>query len=143
LTAGLLDLGRCRSILGWKQLPNRRAFPRSRIRPPVHWIDCQFGLPQHAAEVRHLKLNEAVHLAISQNRALKIARLKVIENEQKKAGGTLRVFSDLEQPIESESHHGPAEYRDSGGAFGAVGGTLIPSQSVSLLQRQQTFERGA
>ena len=33
--------------------------------------------PQYAAEVRHLTLTEAVHLAISQNRALKIARLKV------------------------------------------------------------------
>ena len=29
---------------------------------------------QYAADVRHLTLTEAVHLAISQNRALKIAR---------------------------------------------------------------------
>ena len=40
----------------------------------------------NAADVRRLTLTEAVHLAISQNRALKIARLKVVENEQKKAG---------------------------------------------------------
>src|SRR6202021_1647593 len=37
---------------------------------------------QYAAEVRHLTLTEAVHLAISQNRALKIARLKVAESQQ-------------------------------------------------------------
>jgi hypothetical protein len=35
--------------------------------------------PQYANDVRHLTLTEAVHLAISQNRALKIARLKVAE----------------------------------------------------------------
>ena len=38
---------------------------------------------QYGAEVRHLTLTEAVHLAISQNRSLKIARLKVTENERK------------------------------------------------------------
>ena len=35
-------------------------------------------------EVRHLKLEEAVRLALEQNRALKIARLKVTENENKR-----------------------------------------------------------
>jgi hypothetical protein len=40
----------------------------------------------YAADIRRLTLTEAVHLAISQNRALKIARLKVTENEHKKAG---------------------------------------------------------
>src|ERR1700674_936126 len=40
----------------------------------------------YAADIRRLTLTEAVHLAISQNRTLKIARLKVIENEHKKAG---------------------------------------------------------
>ena len=42
--------------------------------------------PQYAADTRHLTLIEAVHMALAQNRALKIARLKVLENEQKKAG---------------------------------------------------------
>jgi outer membrane protein TolC len=42
--------------------------------------------PQYAADIRHLTLTEAVHLALAQNRSLKIARLKVKENEQKKAG---------------------------------------------------------
>jgi len=46
------------------------------------------------AEVRRLTLAEAVRLAVSQNRQLKIARLKIEENEQKVAY--------------------PAEYRSSG-----------------------------
>ena len=45
---------------------------------------------QYAAEVRHLTLTEAVHLAIGQNRALKIARLKVAESDRKKAGVSFR-----------------------------------------------------
>ena len=39
--------------------------------------------PQYASDIRRLTLTGAVHLAISQNRALKIARLKVTENEYK------------------------------------------------------------
>ena len=46
----------------------------------------QAAAPQYAANVVHLTLSDAVHLAISQNRTLKIARLKVTENEHKKAG---------------------------------------------------------
>src|SRR5258708_20104014 len=37
-----------------------------------------------ANEARHLSLSEAVHLALQQNRALKIARFKVQENEYRK-----------------------------------------------------------
>jgi len=44
------------------------------------------ALAQDGSDVRHLTLTEAVHLAMSQNRALKIARLKVTEKEQRKAG---------------------------------------------------------
>ena len=52
-------------------------------------------IPQYAADVRHVTLTEAVHLAISQNRALKIARLKVVENEQQKAGERSDYFPSL------------------------------------------------
>ncbi len=58
------------------------------------------AVPQYAADVRHLTLTEAVHLAISQNRALKIARLKVVENEQKKAGERSAYFP----PITNQSN---------------------------------------
>jgi len=42
--------------------------------------------PQYADDVRHLTLTEAVHLAIGQNRALKIARLPLPAAER------LRIF---------------------------------------------------
>ena len=35
------------------------------------------AVPQHAADTRHLTLIEAVHLALTQNRALKIAQLTI------------------------------------------------------------------
>src|SRR5258707_3242652 len=38
-----------------------------------------------ANEARHLTLSQAVHLALQQNRTLKIARFKVQENEYRKA----------------------------------------------------------
>ena len=89
------------------------------------------AVPQDAADVRHLTLTEAVHLAISQNRALKIARLKVVENEQKKAGERSALFSGDYESIERAAHHRPAEDRDSGGALGTVAGSLIPAQGIA------------
>jgi hypothetical protein len=50
------------------------------------------AVPRLAAETRHLTLTQAVHLAINQNHALKIARLKVVENQQKKAGDHSEYF---------------------------------------------------
>ena len=44
------------------------------------------AMPQYGADVRKLSLKEAVELAISQNHSLRIARLKIVESEQKKAG---------------------------------------------------------
>jgi outer membrane protein TolC len=40
---------------------------------------------QNTAEVRRLTLTESVHLALTHNRELKIARMKVAESEQKRA----------------------------------------------------------
>jgi hypothetical protein len=45
-----------------------------------------------AAEVRHITLEEAIHLAMSGNRALKLARLKIEENQQNKAGNRSAYF---------------------------------------------------
>jgi outer membrane protein TolC len=97
------------------------------------------ALPQFAAESRHLTLTEAVHLAISQNRALKIARLKVTENEQKKAGEHSGYFpaltnqSNLLHVTELQQVGIPA------GAFGVVNGTAIPAQGLALGQGKSTF----
>ena len=95
--------------------------------------------PQNAAEVRRLTLTEAVHLAISQNRALKIARLKVVENEQKKAGEHSAYFpqitnqTNLLRVTELQNITLPA------GALGTAAGALIPPQNISVLQGQKTL----
>ena len=97
------------------------------------------AVPQDAAEIRRLTLPEAVHLAVSQNRQLKIARLKVTENEQKKAGERSGYFpaitnqSNVMRVTELQNIGIPA------GAFGTVGGSLVPAQGVQLPQGQKTF----
>jgi outer membrane protein TolC len=97
------------------------------------------AVPEEAAEIRRLTLTEAVHLAISQNRALKIARLKVTENEQKKAGERSAYFpsitnqSNVLRVTELQNIGIPA------GALGTVGGSLVPAQGVQLPQGQKTF----
>lgn len=96
-------------------------------------------VPQNAAEIRHLTLTEAVHLAVSQNRALKIARLKVLENEQKKAGERSTYFPVITN--QSNALH-ISELQNIGipaGALGTVGGALIPAQGVTLPQGQKTL----
>ncbi len=94
---------------------------------------------QDAAEVRRLTLTEAVHLAIRQNRALKIARLKVVENEQKKAGERSSYFPSITN--QSNVLH-ITELQNIGipaGALGTVGGALVPAQGVTLPQGKSTF----
>jgi outer membrane protein TolC len=97
------------------------------------------AVSQNAAEVRRLTLPEAVRLAISQNRALKIARLKVIENEQKKAGERSAYFPSITNQsnalhvTELQSIVIPA------GAFGMEGGAFNPAQNVNLPQGQKTL----
>ena len=71
-----------------------------------------------------------MHLAISQNRALKIARLKVAENEQKKAGERSSYFPSLKN--ESNILHVTDLQNISipAGAFGTAGGSYVPSQNT-------------
>jgi outer membrane protein TolC len=98
-----------------------------------------FAFPEYAADTRHLTLTEAVHLAINQNRALKIARLKVVETEQKKAGEHAGYFPKLTNQsnalhiTELENIVIPA------GALGVAAGTPIPPQNATILQGQQTI----
>jgi outer membrane protein TolC len=93
------------------------------------------GLPQTGlAQVRHITLQEAIHLGVNQNHALKIARLKVEENQEKKAGERSSYFpsltnqSNLLHVTDLETVAIPA------GGFGHVGGALIPPVGASLLQ---------
>ncbi len=97
------------------------------------------ALPQDAADVRYLTLTEAVHLAISQNRALKIARLKVAENEQKKAGEHSAYFPSLRN--ESSTLH-VTELQNvviPAGAFGTIGGSYVPSRATVIPQADKTW----
>jgi outer membrane protein TolC len=102
-------------------------------------VTIAFAATQSAADVRHLTLTEVVHLAVSQNRELKIARLRVTENEQKKVGQrsayfpSLRNESNVLHVTELQNLSIPA------GAFGFNAGSLVPSRTTILPQGQNTF----
>jgi outer membrane protein TolC len=94
---------------------------------------------QNVPDVRHLSLTEAVHLAVSQNRALKIARLKVTENVQKKAAEHAAYFPSIKN--ESNAMH-ITELQNIGipaGTLGSVGGSLIPGENVIIPQGLTTI----
>jgi outer membrane protein TolC len=97
------------------------------------------AVPQNAADVRHLTLTEAVQLAIGQNRSLKIARLKIVENEEKKAGERSSYFPTITN--QSNVMHVTALQNIGipAGALGVVAGSLVPSQGITLPQGQNTF----
>jgi outer membrane protein TolC len=93
----------------------------------------------HAADIRRLTLTEAVHLAISQNRALKIARLKVTENEHKKAGEHSAYFPAITNQSNA-LHITDLQFVEiPAGTFGIVGATPIPAQGLILPQGQLTL----
>jgi len=90
-------------------------------------------------EVRHLKLSQAVRLALEQNRALKIARLRVQENEHKKEGARSDYFPVITN--QSNALH-ISELQDltiPQGAFGNATGALIPNVNTTLPQGKKTF----
>jgi outer membrane protein TolC len=95
--------------------------------------------PQYAADVVHLTLTDAVHIALRQNRALKIARLKVTENQYKKAGEHTTYFPTIEN--ESNALHITAlQFVEIPvGGFGTVAGTPIPAQGLIIEQGKLSF----
>jgi outer membrane protein TolC len=92
-----------------------------------------------AAEVRRITLAEAVHVAVSQNRALKIVRLKVEENQQKKAGDHSAYFPSITNQSNALHITELQNIAIPAGALGSVGGTLIPAQNVALPQGKLTL----
>jgi outer membrane protein TolC len=92
--------------------------------------------PQKAADGRRLTLTEAVHLAISQNRALKIAHLKVIENQEKKAGQRSAYFPSITNQSNALHITDLENIVIQTGALGTVGGSFVPSRSVTVPQGQ-------
>jgi outer membrane protein TolC len=107
--------------------------------PAIAGIALLSAVCSDAADTRHITLTEAVHLAISQNRVLQIARLKVVENQQKKAGERSAYFPSITN--QSNLMH-ISELQNIGipaGAFGTAGGALIPSRGIDLPQGQKTL----
>src|ERR1700747_3391416 len=96
-----------------------------------------------ANEARHLTLTEAVHLALQQNRTLKIARFKVQENEHRKEAArsdylpTITNQSNILHITELQDLSIPA------GAFGVSTGvpisnsTILPQPLTQLLRIRQ------
>jgi len=90
-------------------------------------------------EIRRLKLEEAVRLALAQNRQLKIARLKVEENQHKKEGAHSAYFpvitnqSNMLHISELQNVTIPA------GSFGTPLGVPVPTQNIFLEQGKQTL----
>jgi outer membrane protein TolC len=92
-----------------------------------------------AGEARRLTLEEAVRLAISQNRELKIARLKVDENRQKKAGEHAGYFPAITNQSTALHITELQNIEIPAGGLGAAGGSLIPPEGVNLQQGKLTF----
>jgi outer membrane protein TolC len=93
-----------------------------------------------AAETRRLTLAEAVQLALAQNRTLKIARLKVVENEQKKAGDKASYFPEIKNQSSFLHTTSLENIEIPRGAFGSVPNAgLVPAHDVLLDQGNQTF----
>ncbi len=93
-----------------------------------------------AADSLKLTLSQAVRLALAQNRVLKIARLKVVENEQKKAAARTSYFPEIKN--QSTVAHTTAEENIEipAGAFGGIPNAgLVPNRDILINQGTQTF----
>jgi outer membrane protein TolC len=94
-----------------------------------------------AAESITLTLPEAVKMALAQNTTLKLARLKVVENEQKKAGAKADYFPTLKN--ESNFLHTTAlQYiLISAGSLGNLPNIgPLPRKDIPINQGLETFE---
>jgi outer membrane protein TolC len=89
---------------------------------------------QYGADVRKLSLKEAVELAISQNHSLRIARLKIVANEQKKAGENASYFPVIKDAANADDSTGIDHIVIPAGTFGRVQGQLVPGNAVNIPQ---------
>src|SRR6266478_8663079 len=92
-----------------------------------------------AADVR-LTLAQAVQLALRQNRALKIAHLKVRENEQKRTAAKASYFPEIKNQSNFLHTTAVENIEIPRGAFGLVPSAgLVPNQDILINQGNQTF----
>ncbi len=104
------------------------------------FLVCSFG-NAFAADAVQLTLADAVRMALAQNRALKIARLKVVETEQKKAEAKAGYFPEIKNQSSFLHTTSLENIEIPEGAFGKVPNAgLVPSQGVLLTQGSQNFE---
>jgi outer membrane protein TolC len=89
---------------------------------------------QYGADVRKLNLKEAVELAISQNHSLRIARLKIVESEQKKVGQRASYFPSIKDAANADESTGIDHIVIPAGTFGRVQGQLVPGSAVNIPQ---------
>jgi len=92
-----------------------------------------------AGQVRRLTLEEAVQLAVQQNRGLKIARLKVKENEYKKDAARSDYFPTITNQSNALHISELQALNVPPGAFGTVSGVPIPAVNTNLQQGKQTL----
>lgn len=91
------------------------------------------------AQVRHITLAEAVRLALEQNRTLKIARLKIQENEHRKEGARSDYFPTITNQSNVLHISELQNISIPGGAFGTAAGSPIPAQNTTLSQGKDTL----
>jgi outer membrane protein TolC len=97
--------------------------------------------PQEAAEARRLALTEAVQLALNQNRELKIARLKVVENEHKKAEAKAGYFPEIKNQSNFLHITALSNIEIPAGALGQFPNIgPIPNHDFLIDQGSRTFE---
>src|SRR5882757_4317988 len=92
-----------------------------------------------ANEARHLTLAQAVQLAVEQNRALKIARFKVQENEHRKEGARSDYFPVITNQSNALHISELQNLSIPPGAFGTATGAPIPNVNTTLPQGKKTF----
>jgi outer membrane protein TolC len=95
--------------------------------------------PSLAGEARRLTLAEAVQMAVEQNRTLKIARLKVKENEYKKDGARSDYFPSITNQSNILHITELQNFTISQGTFGSVSGTPVPTRNTNVPQGKKTF----
>ena len=90
-------------------------------------------------EVRHLKLEEAVRLALAQNRSLKIARLKIEENEHKKEGARSAYYPILTNQSNILHISELQNITIPQGSLGSPGGFPVPGQTTTVPEGKNTL----
>lgn len=93
-----------------------------------------------AAESMKLTLSDAVRLALTQNRALKIARLRVVESEQKKAGAKSSYFPEIKNQSTAGHTTAQGNIEIPAGAFGEIRNAgLVPNRDILIDQGNLSF----